>query len=72
MNVTREGKSVGSFKGVLPAVAFWVVLNKVAFWDSEIGVSTLLFNIIRRGWKTEVNWRSEAMTRWSNRTEWVV
>ena len=63
MNVIREVKSVGSFKGVPPAVAFWVGLNKVAFWDGKFGVSTLLFNIIRRGWKTEVNWRSEAMTR---------
>jgi len=62
MNVTSEEKSVGSFKGVLPVVAFWVVFNKAAFWDSEVGVPTLLFNIIRKGWKTEVNWRSEAMT----------
>lgn len=62
MNVTSEEKSVGSFNWVLPAVAFWAVFNKVAFWDNEVGFSTLLFNIIRRGWKTEVNWRSEAMT----------
>ena len=62
MNVTSEETSVGSFNGVLLAVAFWVVLNKVAFCDNEVGFSMLLFNIIRRGWKTEISWRSEAMT----------